>query len=126
MLAFLAYLLSIPGALYVLAAHRRDAFAVFHARQSVALGLAALALPLIWAAIAWGLAWIPLLGPILGLILFALVLALYAGLGACWIAGMLFALRGRTRTVPVVGPLATRASVATESAVSQETAVDVI
>lgn len=102
-LAFAAYLLSLPGALFVLLARRDDSFAVYHARQSLALWLAALLLPLAWAVCAWALAWIPLVGPVLAVALFALVLAAYCGLLVAWLTGMLYALQGRAKRLPVIG-----------------------
>jgi uncharacterized membrane protein len=105
--AFLAYLLSVPGALYVLLARRDDAFAVFHARQSLAIAITARVTPLVWVVVAWAGAWIPVAGPLVGLTLFALVIATYLGLAALWIAGMVFALNGMVRSLPVVGSWAT-------------------
>ncbi|GAC1642005.1 MAG: hypothetical protein NVS4B8_10810 [Herpetosiphon sp.] len=102
-LACMAYLLSVPGALYVLIARRDDAFAVFHARQSLAIAAAMVAAPLIWAIIAWGCAWIPIAGPVIGLSLFALVIGAYLGLALSWVAGMRFSLYGEARLVPLVG-----------------------
>jgi uncharacterized membrane protein len=102
-LAFFAYLLSAPGALYVLLARRDDPFAVFHARQSLAIVVAAVAAPLLWAVVAWAGAWIPVAGPLIGLTLFALVIAAYIGLAASWLAGLVFALNGTVRSLPVVG-----------------------
>lgn len=101
--AFLAYLLSLPGALFMLLARRDDAFAVYHAQQSLALVVAAVAAPLVWALMAWALAWIPLAGPMLGVILFALLIAVYIGLGISWIVGLVYAWQGRVKTVPLVG-----------------------
>ncbi|MBA3945316.1 MAG: hypothetical protein H0X37_12220 [Herpetosiphonaceae bacterium] len=102
-LAFFAYLLSIPGALFVLLARRDDPFAVFHARQSLAIAVAAVGAPLIWAVIAWAGAWLPVGGPLIGLSLFSLVIATYLVLVVGWVAGMVFALRGEVRLVPLVG-----------------------
>ena len=106
-LAFFGYVLGAPAALYVLLARRDDPFAVFHARQSLAIAVAAVATPLLWAIIAWAGAWIPTVGPLIGLTLFALVIAAYIGLAATWITGMVFALSGTIRSVPVVGSWAT-------------------
>ena len=102
-LAFFAYLLSAPGALYVLLARRDDPFAVFHARQSLAIVVAAVALPVLWGVVAWAGAWIPVAGPLVGLTLFALVIAAYIGLGVTWLVGLAFALKGTVRPLPVVG-----------------------
>jgi len=106
--AFLAYLLSLPGALFVLLTRRDDPFAIYHARQSLAIAIAAIVTPLAWAVVAWPLAWIPYVGPVIGVSLFGLVIAAYIGLAVSWIAGMVFALRGLARPVPLVGARATR------------------
>jgi uncharacterized membrane protein len=107
-LAFFAYLLSLPGALFVLLARRDDAFAVYHARQSLAIAIAAIAMPLVWAIVAWICAWIPLVGAIIGLALFALVIAAYVGLLVDSIIGMVYALQGKARRTPLAGPFAIR------------------
>ena len=128
-LAFLAYLLSLPGALFVLLARRDDLFAVYHARQSLAITIAAIATPLAWAVVAWPLAWIPIVGGVFGVALFALVIAAEIGLAASWIIGMIFALRGMARTTPFVGAWATRGLKATaesEPAPASETAAEMI
>jgi uncharacterized membrane protein len=106
--AFLSYLLSLPGALFVLLARRDDPFAVYHARQSLALAIVALVTPLVWAILAWGLAWIPLIGGALGIMLFALMIAVYVGLLIDWISGMAYALQGKAQRIPLTGPLAIR------------------
>ena len=107
-LAFLSYLLSLPGALYVLLGRRDDAFAVYHAKQSLALVLSAIVVPLIWAIIAWGLAWIPLAGGMISVVLFALVIAAYIALIYSWIVGLVYAWQGRVKAIPFVGTWAGR------------------
>ena len=102
-LAFFAYLLSIPAALYVILARRDDPYAVFHARQSLAIAGAAVAAPLLWAIVAWAGAWIPVVGPLVGLTLFALVIAAYIGLAVSWLTGMVYALNGTVGSVPIIG-----------------------
>jgi len=102
-LAFVCYLLSLPGALFVLLARRDDPFAVYHARQSLTLAIIGIATPLIWAIVAWALAWIPILGAMLGVILFALVIATYFGILFSWIAGMVYSLKGQVRPLPFFG-----------------------
>jgi uncharacterized membrane protein len=99
----LAYLFSIPGAAVVLLVRRGDPFATYHARQSLAIGAAAVAVPLVWAVVAWVVTWIPLAGPVMGVSTFALVLAAYVALGFSALVGMVYALRGRLRPVPLVG-----------------------
>jgi uncharacterized membrane protein len=107
-LAFLSYLLSLPGALFVLLARRDDPFAVYHARQSLRLAIIGLAAPLVWGGVAWILAWIPTLGPMLSVILFALLIAVYFGILISWIAGMIYSLKGQVRPLPLFGTRSTR------------------
>jgi uncharacterized membrane protein len=102
-LAFLAYLLSILGWLYVLLFQRRDRLAVYHAKQSLGLTLAALAAPVVWALGAWILSWIPLAGPLVAGAAFSLVILTYAFLGGAWITGMVYALQAKTKPLPLVG-----------------------
>ena len=102
-MAFVAYLLSLPGALIVLFTQRDDRFATHHARQSLAIWLAAIGVPLLWAVVAWVLAWIPVIGAVMGVALFALVLAVYTMLIVSWIAGMVFSLQGVLWTMPLLG-----------------------
>ena len=105
-LAFLSYLLSLPGALGVLLARPNDHFSAFHARQSLWLWGTALAAPLVWAALAWALAWVPVAGAMLGVTLFALVLAAETLVLAGLVVGMAGALQGRTALAPLIGRLA--------------------
>ncbi len=107
-LAFISYLLSLPGALFVLLARRDDPFAVYHARQSLRLAITGIAAPIVWAVVAWILAWIPLVGGMLGVILFALVIATYIGVLISWIAGMIYSLKGQVRPLPFFGARSAR------------------
>lgn len=107
-IAFLSYLLSIVGWLYALAFQRRDPFVFYHARQSMLLTIVALAAPLAWFVLAWVLAWIPLIGPVLSILLFSLVIATELLLFVGWIGGMRNALRGQIHPAPLVGAWAER------------------
>lgn len=122
-LALVAYLLSLPGALAVLLLRRGDRLAVYHARQSLMITAAAVAAPLLWAAGAWLLAWVPMLGPMVAVVLFNLVLATYAWLAAAWVAGIVYALRGQCKGLPVLSrrarPVAERPNSAVEAAVER-------
>ncbi|MBS1253783.1 MAG: hypothetical protein MAG451_02836 [Anaerolineales bacterium] len=113
-LAFLAYLLSILGWFYVLLFHKKDKFAVYHAKQSVMLTIFAVATPMVWALISWILAWIPLVGSVVAATLFSLVIAAYILLGAAWIVGMVYALQAKRELVPVVGGWAERFFIGSE------------
>ena len=102
-LAFLTYLLIIPGWLYVLLFRREDRFAVFHAKQSAVLTLAAIGVPLAWLVVSWIISWIPLVGFILAVASFSLVMAAYAVLIVDWVVGMVFALQLKRQPLPVIG-----------------------
>jgi uncharacterized membrane protein len=121
-LAFFGYLLSLPGALFVLLARRDDAFAVYHARQSLRLAIIGLLAPIGWALLAWILAWIPLAGGMLGVVLFALLIAIYAGILISWFAGMIYSLKGQVRPMPLFGSRTTRRPAAEASPPPETTA----
>jgi uncharacterized membrane protein len=110
-LAFIAYLVPIFGWLYVLLFDRRDEFAVYHAKQAVMLTITAVVVPVAWAVAAWILTWIPLVGSVLAVSLFALVMLAYLFLAAVWIAGMINALTAQAKPLPVVGRWAERISI---------------
>jgi uncharacterized membrane protein len=124
-LAFVSYLLSLPGALFVLLTRRDDLFAVYHARQSLRLVAVALLTPLIWAVAAWLLAWIPIMGGMLGVILFALVIAVYVGVLISWVAGMIYSLKGQVRPMPLFGTRTSRQR-ATQPTPTPETTAEMI
>jgi len=97
----------IIGWLYVLFVQRKDALAVYHLRQSIGLFLFLLAVLLVWAVIAWLLAWIPYLA-ILSVALFALVIVAYLYGVMAWIMGLIKALRNQETPLPVFGSWAAR------------------
>jgi uncharacterized membrane protein len=107
-LAFLAYLLSFIGGLYVLLFHREDEFARHHAKQSLGLAVVALGALVAWAVVGWVVSWIPLVGPIVAASLFALVIVTYVALVALLLVGMVRALRASVKPLPVVGDWAQR------------------
>jgi uncharacterized membrane protein len=102
-LAFVAYLLSILGWLYVLLFQRGDKLAVYHAKQSLGLTLVALAAPAAWALGAWILSWIPLAGPLVAAVAFSFVILTYVFLGVAWITGMVYALQAKAKPLPLIG-----------------------
>lgn len=106
--AFLAYLLSVFGWLYVLLFRKEDKFAVYHAKQSMMLTIVAIGAPVVWGVVAWIVAWIPLAGSIIAAALFALVILTYIVLGAVWIVGMVYALQAKMKPIPMVGEWAER------------------
>lgn len=106
--AFLAYLLPIFGWLYVLLFHRKDEFALYHAKQSMMLTMTAVGTPAAWVVVAWIVSWFPLAGPIISAALFALVILIYIFLAIDWVIGMVYASQARMQPIPVVGGWAER------------------
>jgi uncharacterized membrane protein len=109
-LAFLAYLLVIVGALYILIAHRKNKLAVHHAKQALGIIIIAISIFIAWVIGGWILSWIPYIGFIFTAALFALVIAAYIVLCVCYITGMMYALDVKIQPVPIVGKLANRLS----------------
>ncbi len=109
--AFLVYLLSLVGVIYVLSFRpTQERFAQYHARQSLGIQIIALGLLLAWFIVIWVLAWIPYIGFIVGIALFALVLAAYIVLAISYMRGMINALQLKRQPVPIVGNYATSLS----------------
>ena len=108
--AFLAYLLSIIGVLFVVTFRRKDDFALYHAKQSLGIGLLAVGALILWFLIFWMLVWIPYIGPILGFAVFALVIAAYIILTIACVTGMVYAFKGVQGLVPLVGETAFKIS----------------
>ena len=107
-LAFLAYALLIVGWFLVMLVARRDRFAAYHARQSLALSLALLIAPLVWAVLAWLMAWIPTVGVVVSAASFSLVIGLYLIAIVAWISGMVNAAKAQVRPLPFFGDWARR------------------
>jgi uncharacterized membrane protein len=106
-LAFLAYLLFVPGWLIVLLFGRRSRFAMYHAKQSVALVFFVAAAFIGWLVFAWLTAWVPSLF-IAGMAAFSLVIAAVIFGIVAWLLGMRNALRGQMTPLPIVGGWAKR------------------
>lgn len=94
-LAFLAYLLSIAGFLLVYFLKRHDRFAMYHAKQSLVLFIAYVA---VWIA-AKILGVIPFLGVFISAILWLMLVVL-------WVVGMIHALTGEEKPIPIIGEIA--------------------
>lgn len=106
-LAFLAYLLSPVGCLIVLLFGRRDRFAVYHMKQSLALLLFLIGVTAAWGVLVWLSVWGPLLFGIT-MAAFSVVIAAYVFALVLWVLGMSNALRARTSPLPIVGGWAKR------------------
>ena len=101
-LAALAYLLFPVGWLFGFFMQRDD-FVRFHARQSLGLLFATVIAPVVWAVVAWGLALIPIVGPLVAAALFAVVIAVWLAVVGVAVWGMVDALRGKWAVAPVFG-----------------------
>lgn len=103
-LAAIAYLSSVVGALPLLLLGGDRKFARFHALQSVGIFLVALVALLAWIVVGWVLALvIPIVGPTLAAALFALVITLFVVLVVITLVGAVHALRGERKPVPLIG-----------------------
>lgn len=100
--ALLAYLLLIFGCLYVFIFQRNDEFAIYHAKQSLLIVLTALITPLVWAVVTWLLSWLPF-GFLVGVALFATVIATYIFLAIIWLLGMVYVSQTKTKPLPIIG-----------------------
>lgn len=101
-MALIAYLLPFVGPGIILLTGAGDAFARFHARQSLALFGSLLVAPIVWAVAAWLLVWLPY-GGALAAFLFSLVLLVYLAAIYAWLVGIRNALSGRRNAVPFFG-----------------------
>ncbi len=99
----MAYLLPVIGWIFVFVFRRQDRFAQFHAKQAIGLVVAVFAAPLAWAVAAWVVVRVPILGPMTAAGTFAIVIVALLMLLVTWIIGMLNALRGQVKVLPVVG-----------------------
>jgi uncharacterized membrane protein len=105
--AVIAYLVPVIGWLYVFFFQRNNSLAIYHLRQSIGLFLFLVAAMVVWAVIAWVLAWVPLL-VVLSAGLFTMVIAAYLYGILAWILGMIHALRNESTPLPLFGRWAER------------------
>ncbi len=111
LLAFLTYLIPVIVPLYVIFGRRKETLARYHAHQSLALVIAAVIVPAVWAIAAWIVVWIPLVGPLLAAASFALVIAAYVVIVYGWITGMYAAVQADIRPAPLFGDWGERFSI---------------
>ncbi len=107
-LAVLAYALLIFGWILVVIVARKDRFAAYHARQSLALSLAVIVAPVVWIVLGWLIAWIPGVGVVVAAASFSLVIGVYLVAAVAWIAGLINAAQANLRPVPFFGGWARR------------------
>lgn len=93
--AFLGVFLTVIGFIIALAAKRNDKYVMYYGKQGLVLFIA-------WI-IAWIIAMIFAFIPVLGWIIMA---AVYLGIVVLWIMGMIYALSGEMKPIPVIGKFA--------------------
>ena len=108
--AFIAYI-PIIGWLYVYFLQRKNAFAVFHLRQSVGLILFLIGIFVVWAVVAYLLALIPYMA-VISVALFTIVMAFYMFGIVALIMGMVNALKNKATPLPFFGQWANRLPIA--------------
>lgn len=89
--AFLGVLLTVIGFVIVYAAKKDDHYAMHYAKQGLVLFLGCVAV--------WMIGFVPFLGWIAASVGWILLAVL-------WIIGMIFALSGEEKQIPIIGPLA--------------------
>ena len=104
----IAWLLPILGWAWLWLQHRDDARARQALRESLALWLAVLGALCLWALAAWLLTWLPFVGPLMAMASFSLVLVAWLVCALLWLSGLLRALRGDARPLPLLGRLTRR------------------
>ncbi len=104
--AIISYI-PVIGWLYGLVLARKNEFVHFHAKQSLGLFLFLVVMLAIWAVVAWLMSWIPY-GFLLGVVLFALVVAAAIYGVVAHIMGISNAAKGRIVLLPFFGQQANR------------------
>ena len=105
---FLAYLLGPIGWVLGFLVKRKDRFVRLHIRQSIGVWAGLIIGAVAWLLIGGAISVVPYFGPLLAFGSFALVIALAATCLILWVTGMLNAVRGRGRVLPIFGDRAER------------------
>jgi len=104
-LCIIAYVFSLPGAIVVRIAGRKNRFCLHHARRSVELFLFMLFLVILWYIVTYVLMLIPYGGFPLAMALFGLVTAAAVFVIVLSIMGIISVLRGKTIVLPFITSL---------------------
>ncbi len=104
--ATIAYI-PVIGWLYAALANRKNAFVMFHLRQSIGLIIFLLVVFAGWFVITYLLTFIPY-AALIGIALFTIVICTFILGVIAWISGVLNALRGRVALLPIFGSSANR------------------
>jgi uncharacterized membrane protein len=102
-MAFLSYLLLVPGWLFVLIFRRKYPTELQHARQSLVINLVPFLMLVLWFLVSWLVFSIPLVGPLLAWFAFAIYITIGIFIFVLWIMGMIRALRGIPKPLAIVG-----------------------
>ncbi len=93
--AFLGVFLTVIGFIIVYAMKKDNKYAMYYGKQGLVLFIG-------WMAV-WVLAMILFRIPIIGLII---IWAMYLVMGLLWVLGMIYALSGKMKPIPVIGQFA--------------------
>jgi uncharacterized membrane protein len=104
--AIIAYVLGILGFLIVLLAKRDNKFAMYHAKQSLVLNIAAIVGIIAVSIVGAILSVIPYIGLIFSLLASLLILAVYIGTIVLWIIGIMNAAKNVEKPLPYIGQYA--------------------
>lgn len=99
--AVLAYI-PVVGWLYVFLLQRKNALALFHLRQSIGLFLFLIVVFVVWAVVAWIIAWIPYAAALSMASFTMVILAFIFGIIA-WLLGVVNALGNKAKPLPIFG-----------------------
>lgn len=73
-IAIISYAIPLLGPLIAYIVAKRNLFALYHACQSLAISILAIALPVVWVLISYAIAWVPMAGPTMSAALFTIVI----------------------------------------------------
>ena len=107
-IAFLSYLLLVPGWLLALIFFREDKHVKFHAKQSLVLNLLVFLLLVGWFFLTWLTLSISLIGPLIAWFGFAIVIAFYIFAAITWITGMFRSFQTTTKPLAIIGTWAAK------------------
>ena len=93
--AFLGVFLTVIGYIIVMLTRKDDKYALYYAKQGLVLFIA-------WVIVciaSWLFLWVPVIGNIISIVLWAVTLAL-------WVIGIIYALSGKEKEIPLIGQFA--------------------
>jgi uncharacterized membrane protein len=99
--AVLAYV-PVVGWLYVFLLQRKNTLALFHLRQSIGLFLFLILVVVVWAVVAWIIAWIPYAAALSVATFTMVILAFIFGVLA-WLMGVINAMSNKAKPLPIFG-----------------------